>query len=95
MLATPLLPILPFASQHSENATQYRPVKDAEAFNALLPPAIEFIEGSSTGALALPETKYQPINENPQVSMGPPMAYTSAQLALSPETLQVKQPPSF
>lgn len=43
----------------------YRPVADLKAFNELLPPPIEFVEGSSTGALAVPEGKYVPINTTP------------------------------
>jgi ubiquitin carboxyl-terminal hydrolase 36/42 len=67
MLATQLLPQSPFGQQYSDDA-QRRPAKDADAFNALLPPAIEFVEGSSTGALAVPESKYPPINvPTPQV----------------------------
>ncbi|KAL6305799.1 cysteine proteinase [Sparassis latifolia] len=62
MLASPILPSPGF----SEEATQYRPAKDIEAFNSLLPPPIEFVEGSSTGALAIPEGKYQPINATPK-----------------------------
>jgi ubiquitin carboxyl-terminal hydrolase 36/42 len=62
MLATPLLHASPF-----EGGAQYRPAKDADAFNALLPPAIEFVEGSSTGAFAVPDAKYTPINGTPQV----------------------------
>jgi ubiquitin carboxyl-terminal hydrolase 36/42 len=70
MLATQLLPQSPFGQQYSDDA-QRRPAKDADAFNALLPPAIEFVEGSSTGALAVPESKYPPINvPTPQVRRG-------------------------
>ncbi|OBZ77162.1 Ubiquitin carboxyl-terminal hydrolase 42 [Grifola frondosa] len=62
MLASPLLPSPGF----SEDASQYRPVKDLEAFNKLLPPPIEFVEGSSSGTLAIAEGKYQPINSSPK-----------------------------
>ncbi|KAH8830323.1 cysteine proteinase [Flagelloscypha sp. PMI_526] len=34
-------------------------------FNALLPPPVEFIEGSSTGSLALSPVQYTPINRDP------------------------------
>jgi ubiquitin carboxyl-terminal hydrolase 36/42 len=58
LLATPVHPPS-FSTQHtSEDSSQYRPSQD---FKALLPP-IEFIEGSSSGALAVPEGKYEPIN---------------------------------
>ena len=60
MLASPLLPSPRFAEDSS-----YRPAKDLESFNKLLPPPIEFIEGSSSGVLAVAEGKYQPINESP------------------------------
>ncbi|KAI6035036.1 Usp36 protein [Pisolithus orientalis] len=52
MLASPLCPT-PFSQLASDDHSQLRPAKDIEAFNSLLPPPIEFIEGSSTGALAL------------------------------------------
>lgn len=62
MLASPLLPSPGFP----EDAAQYRPAKDLDAFNSLLPPPIEFVEGSSSGALATAEGKYQPINTAPK-----------------------------
>lgn len=61
MLASPLLP----SSRFTED-TSYRPAKDLDAFNKLLPPKIEFVEGSSSGVLAVGEGKYQPINEVPK-----------------------------
>ncbi|KAF9006599.1 hypothetical protein BDQ17DRAFT_1303029 [Cyathus striatus] len=69
MLASPLLPAPTFSTQHSaEDSTQYRPSRDLEAFNNLLPPPIEFIEGSSSGSLAVAEGKYEPINGVPTTS---------------------------
>jgi ubiquitin carboxyl-terminal hydrolase 36/42 len=64
MLATQTLPALSFSasSRTDETPSQYRPAKDIESFNALLPPPVEFIEGSSSGALAVAEGKYEPIN---------------------------------
>lgn len=46
----------------------FKRAKNLEAFNSLLPPAVEFVEGSSTGALALAsvEGKYEPINASPK-----------------------------
>lgn len=38
-----------------------------EAFNSLLPPPIEFVEGSSSGTLAVAEGKYEPINSSPKL----------------------------
>jgi len=69
MLASAPFPILSFSPQQtSEDASQYRPVRDIEAFNSLLPPPIEFIEGSSSGALAVPEGQYTPVNVSPKAS---------------------------
>ncbi|KAF9263710.1 cysteine proteinase [Marasmius fiardii PR-910] len=65
MLASPRYPSLQstFTTSHSESEqAQYRPAKDLDAFNSLLPPPIEFIEGSSTGTLIVAEGKYPPIN---------------------------------
>ncbi|KAH9850784.1 cysteine proteinase [Lenzites betulinus] len=61
MLASPLLP-----SPHFDEGTTYRPAKDLDAFNKLLPPPIEFVEGSSSGLLAVAEGKYPAINEAPK-----------------------------
>ncbi|KAG6830330.1 hypothetical protein H0H92_001265 [Tricholoma furcatifolium] len=71
MLASPLLPSPPvFSNGHvsEDSALQYRPARDREAFNSLLPPPIEFVEGSSSGALAVPPGKYEPINASPKAS---------------------------
>lgn len=70
MLASPLnYTASIFSPTHNpEDPQQYRPARDLEAFNSLLPPAIEFIEGSSSGALAVPEGKYEPINTTPKAS---------------------------
>lgn len=65
MLASPLLPIQPSFTT-ADDSLQYRPSKDKEAFNSLLPPPIEFVEGSSSGALAVPPGKYEPINASPK-----------------------------
>ncbi|EIM85714.1 cysteine proteinase [Stereum hirsutum FP-91666 SS1] len=53
----------------AEETTSYRPVKDKEAFRKLVPP-VEFVEGSSSGAFAIPEGKFQPINDGPSSSSG-------------------------
>ncbi|KAI5120693.1 hypothetical protein M0805_006981 [Coniferiporia weirii] len=45
-----------------------RPAKDLAAFTSLLPPAVEFVEGSSSGALAVVEGKYEPINASPKAA---------------------------
>jgi ubiquitin carboxyl-terminal hydrolase 36/42 len=67
MLASPLYPTPSFSPKHSpDSPSQYRPAPDLETFNSLLPPPIEFIEGSSTGALAVAEGKYTPINVTPK-----------------------------
>ena len=69
MLAAPLQ--LTSAFNDTDIGTQYRPAKDLQAFNALLPPAIEFVKGSSTGAISAAEGKYQPINAVPPVPAAP------------------------
>jgi ubiquitin carboxyl-terminal hydrolase 36/42 len=64
LVATPLHPPS-FSTQHaSEDSSQYRPSQD---FKSLLPP-IEFVEGSSSGGLAVPEGRYEPINVTPKAS---------------------------
>lgn len=69
MLASPLYPTLPFSSQLlSDDQLHLKPSKDIEAFNSLLPPPIEFVEGSSSGVLAVAEGKYDPINGTPKAS---------------------------
>ncbi|KAF9464876.1 hypothetical protein BDZ94DRAFT_1255454 [Collybia nuda] len=86
MLASPLPAQPAFSSQRSsDDSLQYRPAKDLEAFNNLLPPAIEFIEGSSSGALAVPPGKYEPINGSPKLpkverpeTLKPPLSPTKA-----------------
>ncbi|KAH6915109.1 Usp36 protein [Coprinopsis sp. MPI-PUGE-AT-0042] len=60
MLASPLLPAPTFGLQPRED--DFRPAKDIETFNSLLPPPVEFVEGSSSGAYAIPAGKYRPIN---------------------------------
>ncbi|KAH0839829.1 cysteine proteinase [Lanmaoa asiatica] len=67
MLASPLYPTF---STHllSDDHAQLKPSKDIDAFNSLLPPPIEFIEGSSSGVLAVAEGKYDPINGTPKAS---------------------------
>ncbi|KAF9057931.1 hypothetical protein BJ165DRAFT_1521265 [Panaeolus papilionaceus] len=58
-----------FSTQrNTDDSAHYRPAKDLETFNSLLPPPIEFIEGSSSGALAVTEGKYEPINASPKAS---------------------------
>jgi hypothetical protein len=72
MLASPLMPgtaptAVIFSPSHpTDEALQYRPAKDLESFNKLLPPPIEFVEGSSSGTLLVAEGKYEPINVSPK-----------------------------
>ncbi|KAJ7639056.1 Usp36 protein [Roridomyces roridus] len=64
MLASPLYAApTPFTPQSDEGPKYAR---DIESFNKLLPPPVEFVEGSSSGALAVPEGKYEPINDTPK-----------------------------
>ncbi|CAA7260068.1 unnamed protein product [Cyclocybe aegerita] len=68
MLASPFLPPTMFSTQpSSDDPLHYRPAKDLETFNSLLPPPIEFVEGSSSGTLAVAEGKYEAINASPKV----------------------------
>jgi hypothetical protein len=71
MLASPLFPTSIAAHQSSEGVSQYRPAKDIESFNKLLPPVVEFVEGSSSGTLLVAEGRYEPINVSPKPSAGP------------------------
>lgn len=65
MLAAPLHPASSFSPLRPGEEVQCKPAKDLDAFNALLPPPIEFVEGSSTGMM-LDETKYTAINASPR-----------------------------
>ena len=57
-----------FLVSHSTCVLDHRPSKDTEAFSSLLPPSIEFIEGSSSGTLAVAEGKFEVINASPRLS---------------------------
>jgi ubiquitin carboxyl-terminal hydrolase 36/42 len=65
MLAAPLHPAPPFSPLQPGEEIQCKPAKDLDAFNALLPAPIEFVEGSSAGMM-FDETKYTPINASPR-----------------------------
>lgn len=65
MLAAPLHPASSFSPLQPGEEAQLKPAKDLDAFNALLPPPIEFVEGSSTDPM-FDETKYTPINASPR-----------------------------
>lgn len=84
MLAAPLQPA---AVLESRDLAQYRPVKDIETFNTLLPPPIEFVEGSSSGTFAVAEGKYQPINGSgsgtPKAPAKPEVCTTSHAFVIS------------
>ncbi|PBK69766.1 cysteine proteinase [Armillaria solidipes] len=75
MLASPLYPAPSptFSPSHSNGDDQLscRPSRDLEAFNSLLPTPVEFIEGSSSGTLAVAEGKYEPINATPTRKVSP------------------------
>jgi hypothetical protein len=58
-----MLATLPSAAP--EQQTSSRPAKDKAAFFSLLPPAVEFVEGSSSGALVVGNSKLVPINASP------------------------------
>ena len=68
-LASQVFPASTFSAHNTpDERVQYRPAKNIEAFNSLLPPAVEFVEGSSSGTLAVAEGKYEPINGSPKQS---------------------------
>ncbi|VDB97050.1 unnamed protein product [Peniophora sp. CBMAI 1063] len=54
-----------------ELSTSRRPAKDKATFYALLPPAVEFVQGSSTGTLVVGHTKLKPINASPESQTEP------------------------
>ncbi|KAG9317362.1 cysteine proteinase [Chiua virens] len=87
MLASPLYPAPPFSTQLlSDDHAQLKPSKDIDAFNSLFPPPIEFVEGSSSGVLAVAEGKYDPINGTPKAakpSLDQPKTPSTPQHSLS------------
>ncbi|THH13632.1 hypothetical protein EW146_g6609 [Bondarzewia mesenterica] len=85
MLASPLYPTSISTQHHSDETTQYRPTKDIESFNKLLPAPVEFVEGSSSGTLAIAEGKYEPINGSPKFQ-----GHESHELANSTQLNSVK-----
>ena len=69
VLASQVFSTSPFSVHNpTDERGQYRPAKNVEAFNSLLPPPVEFVEGSSSGTLAVAEGKYEPINGSPKPS---------------------------
>lgn len=51
-------------------SVQLRPAKNLAAFNSLLPPPVDFVEGSSSGTLASSlEGRYEPINGSPKAKL--------------------------
>ncbi|KAI0254842.1 hypothetical protein BJV78DRAFT_1279930 [Lactifluus subvellereus] len=68
MLALPLYPASVGPHQSPEGVPQYRPAKDIESFNKLLPPVVEFVEGSSSGTLLIAEGRYEPVNGSPKAA---------------------------
>ena len=104
MLASPLLPSPMFSPQHTSE--DYRPSKDTETFSSRLPPPVEFIEGSSSGTLAVVEGKYEVINASPTLSKlpphPPPIVATAASRQVSvkvkslyPGAIDMAWPPTF
>ncbi|KAK7061944.1 ubiquitin carboxyl-terminal hydrolase [Favolaschia claudopus] len=95
MLASPL-----YASPAPFNAEGVKYTKDIDSFNKLLPPPIEFIEGSSSGTLAVPEGKYEPINATPKAgkperprNKSPPPSSSKASAPTAPSGSNIKAPP--
>ncbi|KAJ7232212.1 hypothetical protein B0H12DRAFT_1261739 [Mycena haematopus] len=94
MLASPLYAApAPFTPEGAKYT------KDIDSFNKLLPPPIEFIEGSSS--LAVPEGKYEPINvtpktgkpERPRHNLSPPTSPVKGSSAAPPPGLSTKAAP--
>ncbi len=75
MLALPLYPASIGPRQSPENVSQFRPAKDIESFNQLLPPVVEFVEGSSSGTLLIAEGKYEPVNGSPKAKARPEVIF--------------------
>ena len=75
MLASPLYPASIGPHQSSESVPQFHPVKDIETFNKLLPPVVEFVEGSSSGTLLIAEGKYEPVNGSPKAKARPEVTF--------------------
>ncbi|KAF9534687.1 hypothetical protein CPB83DRAFT_780398 [Crepidotus variabilis] len=98
MLASPLMPAPAMfsAQMGTEDSLHYRPAKDLETFNSLLPAPIEFIEGSSSGTLAVAEGKYEPINASPKIQktelqgapIPPPTPKTAPPKPVTPKPVQ-------
>lgn len=66
MLALPLYPTPLTSHQPPQTVSQCGPAKDIESFNKLLPPVVEFVEGSSSGTLLIGEGRYEPVNGSPK-----------------------------
>jgi ubiquitin carboxyl-terminal hydrolase 36/42 len=86
MLAAPLHPQSSFSPLKPGEEIQLKPAKDLDAFNALLPPPIEFEEGSSTGSL-FDESKYTPINVSPRSKIQVKIHSLAAQATLASSCL--------
>jgi hypothetical protein len=75
MLALPLYPASIGPHQSPETVPQYRPAKDIESFNKLLPPVVEFVEGSSSGTFLIAEGRYEPVNGSPKAAAAPEVLF--------------------
>jgi ubiquitin carboxyl-terminal hydrolase 36/42 len=82
MLALPLYPASIGPRQPPETVPQYRPAKDIESFNKLLPPVVEFVEGSSSGTLLIAEGRYEPINGSPKAAAASEVLFRHLLLAV-------------
>ena len=82
MLALPLYPASIGPHQSSESVPPFRPAKDIETFNKLLPPVVEFVEGSSSGTLLIAEGKYEPVNGSPKAKAKPEVTFLCSQFFL-------------
>jgi hypothetical protein len=66
MLALPLCLASITPHQSPQTVSQCGPAKDIESFNKLLPPAVQFVEGSSSGTLLIGDGRYEPVNGSPK-----------------------------
>lgn len=78
----------PITLTSKDVSTSLRPAKDVASFLSLLPPAVEFVEGSSTGTFASElEGRYEPINASPKLaSPASPSSEVSHQIYGTPSS---------
>ncbi|KAK7470379.1 hypothetical protein VKT23_001806 [Stygiomarasmius scandens] len=94
MLVAPRLPQSALSPTSDDSlALQHKPSKDLESFNSLLPPPVEFVEGSSSSSLAVAEGKYEPINASKPSKLERPKSSSSSSAPSTPTPSQPVKPP--